>query len=139
MSESETQQPRRAAEDEATIEDLRARAEALEQQLRQMNEAAQARLVHAELKAAALHAGMVDLDGLKLVDLSRAKLNEQGDVEGAAELMAELKRAKPWLFGGISSSSRATPPPAHPPRAKLATQMTLEEYRTARAELLRRK
>jgi len=116
-----------------------ARAEALERQLRESNEAAHARIVRAELKAEALRAGMIDLDGLKLLDLSRVRLNEAGEVEGAAALMAQLRRDKPWLFGGHSSSSRAAPPPSQPPRAKLATEMTLEEWRAARTEMLRRR
>ena len=128
---------------ETTVEpeelDPRARAEALERQLREATEAAHARVVRAELKAEAVRAGMVDLDGLKLVDLSRVKMNEAGEVEGAAGLMAQLRREKPWLFGGHSSSSRAAPPPSHPPRSKRATEMTLEEWRAARAEMLRRR
>lgn len=119
--------------------DLRARAEALERQLRETEEAAHARLVRAELKAEALRAGMVDLDGLKLLDLSHVRTNDAGEVEGAAALMAQLRREKPWLFGGHSSSSRAAPPPSQPPRAKLATEMTLDEWRAARAEMLRRR
>lgn len=126
-------------QEEPTLEGLKARAEALERQLREQNEAQAARLVRAELKAEAVRAGMVDLDGLKLVDMAAVRLNEAGEVEGAAMLMAQLKRDKPWLFGGFSSSSRASAPPAHPARAKLATEMTPEEYRAARAELLRRR
>jgi hypothetical protein len=121
------------------IEALRARAADLERQLREASAAAEARLVRAELKAEAVRAGMVDLDGLKLLDTASLSLNENGEVEGAAAAMTALKREKPWLFGGASSSSRASAPAAHPPRAKLATEMTLEEYRAARAELLRRR
>lgn len=140
MPQIEAQEARpQVPEDEPTTEDLRVRIDALERQLRDTIEMSQTRLARAELKAVALQAGMIDLDGLKLVDLSHAKLNEHGEVEGGAELMAELKREKPWLFGGASSSSRANPPPAHPPRVKLATEMTPDEYRAARAEVLRRR
>ncbi len=124
--------------DGATLEDLRARAEALERQLEAARSETDARLVRAELKAEAVRAGMVDLDGLKLVDLAGVRLDARGDVVGAAQIMAELKRAKPWLFSVASSSSGALPPPAHSPRQKLAREMTDAEYRTARAELLRR-
>jgi len=126
---------------EPGIEDmtaLRERTEALERQLAEIERVTQTRLVHAELKTEALRAGMIDLDGLKLLDMSGAKLNERGDVEGATALVAELKRAKPWLFGR-SSSSGANPPPAQPPRQKLATEMNDEEYRAARAALLKRR
>jgi hypothetical protein len=117
---------------------LRERTEALERQLAEIERITQARLVLAELKTEALRAGMIDLDGLKLLDLSGAKLNEQGNVEGAAALVAELKRTKSWLFGR-SSSSGANPPPAQPPRQKLATEMNDEEYRAARAALVKRR
>jgi hypothetical protein len=140
MSESESQQSEQSAADaEPSVEGLRDQLTTLQQRLRDMSEAGDARLLQAELKIAALRAGMIDLDGLKLIDSSSVTLNGQGDVEGAAELMSELKQQKPWLFGGASSSSRANPPPAHPPRAKAATEMTPEEYRAARAEMLRRR
>ncbi|MBV9784789.1 MAG: hypothetical protein JO264_13350 [Acidisphaera sp.] len=134
MSETETDPPV-----ERSVEELRAHAEALERQLREASEAAHTRLVRAELKAEALRAGMVDLDGLKLLDLSSVKLNEAGEVDGAAALMSELKGRKPWLFGGASSSSRAAPPPSQPPKAKLATEMSVDEWRAARADMLRRR
>ncbi len=121
------------------IEELRARTDALEKQLRESNEAARASLVRAELKAEALRAGMVDLDGLKLFDSTALKVSDTGEVDGAAELMARMKREKPWLFASASSSSPTAPPQAAPMRNKRATEMTAEEYRIARAELLRRR
>ena len=122
-----------------TIAELRARAEALQSKLAEAEQEAQSRLVRAELKVVAVRAGMIDLDGLKLLDLTATKLNEHGEVENAADLMAQLRRSKPWLFGGTSSSSPASVPPSQPPRQKLATEMTDEEYRTARATLLRQR
>lgn len=119
------------------LSDLQARAEALERQLTDVQKLAEARLIKAELKAEALRAGMIDLDGLKLIDASKVKLTTDGEVDGAQELMLHLKRAKPWLFGGASSSSASIPPPAHPPRQKLATEMTDVEYRAAREAILR--
>ena len=75
---------------------------ALEQRLAALEASLRERLLRAELKAHAVRAGMVDLDGLKLLDTSRLVLNERDEVVGAAELMAETRRAKPWLFGGAS-------------------------------------
>ncbi|MCW3477661.1 hypothetical protein [Limobrevibacterium gyesilva] len=118
---------------------LEERAVALERRLAEIEATTNARLVRAELKAEAVRAGMVDLDGLKLVDTAGVTLNAQGEVEGAAGLMRELRRAKPWLFGGASSSSSASAPPAQPPRPKRATEMSFEEWQAARAEMLRRR
>jgi len=111
---------------------------ALEQRLAALEASVRERLVRAEMKAHAVRAGMVDLDGLKLLDTSQVTLNERDEVVGAESLMAQMRRAKPWLFGGPSSSSAAVAPQAMAPRSKLATEMTETEWRSARAELLRR-
>ena len=67
------------------------------------------------------------------------KLNAAGEVEGAAGLIRDMRRAKPWLFGGASSSSTAAAPAAQAPTAKKATEMTFEEWQIARRELLKRR
>ena len=121
------------------LAELRARADALELQLAATQTDTEARLVRAELKVEAIRAGMVDLDGLKLVDLSNLKLTKSGELENAGTIMSRLRQAKPWLFGTSSSSSPASPPPAQPPRKKLATEMTDTEYRAARADLVKRR
>jgi hypothetical protein len=91
------------------------------------------RIVLAEMKAAALKAGMIDEDGLKMADLSRIKLNKDGGLEGAAELLANLKQAKPYLFAQPPGSSHAgSPPPPKAPHAKKATEMSAAEYAIAR-------
>jgi hypothetical protein len=126
-------------ETDDAIEALRQRAETLERELRETTAEAERRLIRAELKAEAVRAGMVDLDGLKLLDLSAVRLGAGGEVEGAAALMSQLRRGKPWLFGQASTSSSAAPPPSAPPRTKLATEMNEEEWRAARRELLRRR
>jgi hypothetical protein len=121
------------------LAELRARAETLERQLAASHAETDARVIRAELKAEAIRAGMVDLDGLKLLDLATVKLAPTGEVDGASALMARMKRDKPWLFGGVSSSSSSTPPPAQAPRKKLAKEMTDVEYRAARADLIKRR
>jgi len=92
--------------------------------------------VHAELKSEALRAGMIDLDGLKLVDLAQVEFDPTGEVKGAATLMRDMRRSKPWLFGGDSSSAPAMPPLAQASKARNATEMTDAEWRAARAELV---
>lgn len=139
MSEDATEQAREMPAIEKTMEDLRGEIERLKQALNESTEAAKQRLMDTQLRAAAVQAGMIDLDGLKLVEVSRARPNQYGELERAGELMAELRREKPWLFGGNHSSSRANVPPAQSPKPKLASEMSPEEYRAARAELIRRR
>ncbi len=124
---------------EDTQDDPTARLAALEARLAEVEADAQARVLRAELKHEAVRAGMVDLDGLKLIDAVGLKLAENGEVAGAAALMRDLKRAKPWLFGAVSSSSTAPAPKTEPPRAKSAMEMNDAEWRAARTELLRQR
>jgi hypothetical protein len=119
------------------LDELRFRAELLERQLVEVEQRTAAQLIRAELKAEAIRAGIIDLDGLKLIDPSEVKLSADGEVEGVPALMARLKNAKPWLFSVASLSSTAIPPPAQALRQKLATEMTDAEYRAAREALLR--
>jgi hypothetical protein len=123
----------------AATDDAAARVAELEQKLARLEAQTREKLIHAELKTEALRAGMVDLDGLKLVDAATVTLDESGAVTGAVALLRDLRRAKPWLFGAANSSSTAGTPPAQPPQAKLATQMSHEEWQAARADLLRRR
>lgn len=96
------------------------------------------RVLLAELKGEALKAGLVDLDQLKLLDLSSVKL-ANGKLEGADALFTGLKESKPYLFGQppSSSSSTQTPPPATPPAQKNAKDMDSAEYAKARADMLK--
>ena len=120
-------------------DDAQTREAVLQQRLADLEAQSRERLIRAELKAEAVRAGMVDLDGLKLVDSGAITVDAAGEVQGAASLMQSLRRAKPWLFSGASASSAATPPPAQPPRTRRATDMTTEEWLAARADLLRRR
>lgn len=102
--------------------------------------AANERIIRAELKAEAIKAGMVDLDGLKLADLSKVKLNaETGEVEGAEALMTDLKKAKPFLFGAPANTSHAGTKPPKPgdPEVKDARTMSKEDYVKERDKIRR--
>ena len=140
MSDSQGEPTQEVARDPAEeMAALRARASELERQLQERSADAEARIVRSELKSEAMRAGMIDLDGLKLVDVGQVKLDENGNVTGGAALMAKMRRDKPWLFAGASSSSIASVPPSQPARPRLATEMSLDEWRAARSELLRRR
>ena len=118
---------------------LRAKADRLEKELFDVGTAARERLVRSELRMEAVRAGMIDLDGLKLANLAQVSVGEDGEVQGGAALMERLRGEKPWLFARASSSSTASPPPGATVRQRLATEMSLDEWKLARAELLRRR
>jgi cell division septum initiation protein DivIVA len=83
-----------------------------------ISDAAKAAMTRSELKVHALKAGMVDLDGLKLLDLSSIKLTDTGEIENAEAILKAAKEAKPWLFSmttaNTTSSTSQPPKPAEP-------------------------
>jgi hypothetical protein len=119
-------------------EGLRVRLDKLERESLENRRLAEKRVILAELKVEALRANMIDLDGLQFLDMSQVRLGEDGNVAGSEELISRLKRTKPWLFAAPSSSSIAKVPPSGPARQKLAKDMSDEEYRIARANIIKR-
>lgn len=117
--------------------ELKERCEQLERELVQVKHRADAGIVKAHLQAEATKAGIIDLDGLKMLDVSAVTITEDGEVRGASALMERVRKEKPWLFGKQSTSNTTVVPPAQPPRQKLATEMTDVEYKAAREALIR--
>jgi hypothetical protein len=107
--------------------------EAASEEIAKLRDEFQARLVIASLRTEAVRAGMIDLDGLKMVDLSSVRLTNDDRIVGGRKLMDDLRRNKPWLFGAPSSSSAAVAPASQPVRNKTALEMTDDEYLAARA------
>lgn len=94
------------------------------------------RILRAELKASAIKSGMIDLEFLKLVDMSEVSLSEDGEVKGAEELMESLKKNKPHFFQeNKSSSSTHKTPEKKSDQPKSAKEMTAEEYAKEKARL----
>ena len=95
------------------------------------------RLVAANLRTEAVRAGMIDLDGLKLIDLSAVRLDNDDKILGGRTLMEDMRRNKPWLFGSTSSSSSAIAPTSQPVKQKTAMEMTDDEYSAARTAAIK--
>jgi hypothetical protein len=129
----------KTAAERARDEGVAAERTAAEQRVASFQATANERIIRAELKAHAVKAGIVDLDGLRLLDLAGVKMTDAGEVEGAESLIAGLKTAKPYLFGSASSSSTAAAPRNSDPSTKQATEMTQDEWRAARAKMLSRR
>ena len=109
----------------------------LSEELTKLKNEFQSRLVTANLRTEAVRAGMVDLDGLKLVDLSGVQLDDNDKIVGGRKLMEELRRNKPWLFATASSSSVSVAPSSQPVRQKTALEMTDDEYAAARQAVIK--
>ena len=75
-------------------DDAETRAADLQRRLVELETQSRERLIRSELKAEAVRAGMVDLDGLKLVDAGGLSIDETGEVQGAAALMQSVCWAK---------------------------------------------
>lgn len=117
---------------------LRAHADSLEQKLRELTEKHRAQLLHSELRTEAIKAGMIDLDGLKLVQPEGLTVDEHGGVTGADVVIENLRVRKPWLFAERHSSSPGPAPKALAQERRSATQMSYDEWRRARADLLKK-
>jgi hypothetical protein len=109
----------------------------VDDQIAKLRAGYESRLVAANLRTEAVRAGMIDLDGLKLLDLSSVTLDANDKIVDGRKIMDSLRREKPWLFGATSSSSVAVAPASQPVRQKTALEMTDEEYAAARAALTR--
>ncbi|HVJ54890.1 MAG TPA: hypothetical protein VM689_20690 [Aliidongia sp.] len=93
------------------------------------------RIIRAELKAEALKAGINDPADLKLVDISGLKLGQAGELEGAADLIAQLRQSKPYLFkAAAGTSGTGTPPRPGSRQARNARDMSSSEFRAALAK-----
>jgi len=126
------------AEAQAKLDRAAGEIAAGNEKLTASEKAANDRLIHAELKAIAVKAGLVDVDGLKLLDLSGVSLDKDGNLVGGDALIEAAKKSKPYLFGGAGGTGSTEKPPAKKAgEPKNAKDMTADEYRAARADLTR--
>lgn len=94
------------------------------------------RVIRAELKAIAVAHGMIDMDGLKLADMTKVTLDEHGEVVGAEDMMKALKESKPYLFkAGTTSNPQGTPPKKDDTKTKTAADMTDAEWKAEKRKL----
>ncbi|HQT62553.1 hypothetical protein [Acidiphilium sp.] len=123
-----TQAEKAAADAEQARKDAEAKIADANKRAEETLTKAQQKAVTADLKIAAREAGAVDIaDILALVDRTKLKVNADGDVENAAELLAEMKAAKPHLFAIKSTSSTGKQPPPDT-KPKHARDMTDAEF-----------
>jgi hypothetical protein len=135
---------RKAEEAEAKAAELntafKASQEAAEKALhesKRLNSAFEQRLINAELKAAAMEAGLVDMDAFKMADTSTVKITEKGEVIGVKELITDLKKDKPYLFKEITTSKKDSGAPAADARVnEKPTYTNSKEFSEAKRKFL---
>lgn len=125
------------SEDRGSVDALRNRAQTLENELADVRAKSDQRAIRGELRVEAVRAGIVDLDGLQLLDTAGLAVSEDGTVTGAPGAIQAFRKEKPWLFGLVSSSSPTSPPLSHPPRSRSAMEMSDAEYAAVRAAMLK--
>jgi multidrug efflux pump subunit AcrA (membrane-fusion protein) len=137
---------RKAAEEAAAAERERIAAEAksaAEASVAAERTAAQTRIIRAEVRAAAVAAGLVDPRALNMLDISGVKLNDAGDVEIPDGFFDAAKTEYPYLFADRkaepakpTTSQPASPPPSKPAEKKHGRELDAAEWRAIRGELL---
>ncbi len=119
---------------QATRDEWASKLTAAEQAAAERDAKARERVTRADLRVAAREAGMLDLDGLKLLDTAALKLGDDGTVLNAAEALAALRQSKPWAFGQATTSATAQAPAPATGKLKHVNDMTdaeLAEFRRA--------
>ena len=112
------------AEAKAREEDAKAKGE-----FQKLHEAAQkklsainSRLIASEIKALAVHEGILDPDFCMLINNSSVSIDDEGNVTGAKEAVAQLKASKPTLFGkGLQEVPGVATPKAVAPAGSYKT------------------
>ena len=64
--------------------------------------------VEAEVKAAAVAAGIKDIEFVKLINTAEVKLDDKGNVTGVEKAITDLKARKPDWFGSEKKTSTST-------------------------------
>jgi hypothetical protein len=133
LAEFETTTAAQKASAEKAVADANKRFE-------EFQKASTDKVIRTEVRAGAKEAGLLDLDLIKLIDISGFKVNEDGDVVAPEGYWTTLKAAKPHFFAvtgadkGTTTNTTRTPPPAKS-TGKKAAEMTEEEFNRELAAL----
>ena len=97
-----------------------------------MTDQTDARVLRAELKAAAVQAGIVDADAVALLPLDGVSLGTDGNMKLPDGYFDAARQARPWLFKSAAATSTGNPTAPPPPgdlKPRRAADMTEAERR----------
>jgi hypothetical protein len=95
------------------------------------------RLINSELQQIASKEGLIDMDAFKMADLSNVKVSDEGEVVGAKEIIADLKKSKPYLFKEVTTSNKNSgAPPVDANAAEKPTYSNPKELAAAKQKFL---
>lgn len=104
---------------------------------KRLNDVIEKRFINEALKNAALTEGLVDMDAFKMVDVSKIKVTDNGEVEGIKELIADLKKDKSYLFKEVNTSNKNVgAPPVDNKASEKPTYADVKELSSAKAKFL---
>lgn len=128
---------RKTKEHEEALKASKEEAQKALHESKRLNSTFERRVINAELKAAAAESGLIDLDAFRMVDTSSVKINDDGEVVGAKELIASLKKDKPYLFKEVNTSNKnAVAPDINNAKAEKPTYNTQQEFEDAKRKWL---
>jgi hypothetical protein len=85
-------------------EEAQSKANETNNKVEHLSKSYEQRIINAEVRAAAVEAGIIDLDDVRLANLNEVKLTDDGEVQGARAVIESLKTKKPHLFKTSSTS-----------------------------------
>lgn len=103
----------RAKDNKQTVDELQKtvqeKAEFALQQIKNMQDLSDRRIIEAELKVASSELGLKKREYVKLADMSNVKILEDGSVAGVRESLVELKKKDPDLFQTATTTNANIP------------------------------
>lgn len=90
-----------------------------------------------KLEVEALKQGMVDVDGLKLADITKITVDEKGNLVGTEDFFKTLKESKGYLFGKVNTTNvDKVPKPGESGPVDATKIEKSEDYEAAKQKLI---
>lgn len=139
LRDQKTQDEQKSLQEQGKFKEL---AETRETEINQLKEKLQNNTIDQALTTKLVPEGVVDIEAaLKLVDRSKVKIDENGNISGIEEVISSLKNDKAYLFGKTQQPSVGGPTnpgssPSGPMKFKRSQLADSNFYQEHRKEIL---